>query len=204
MTTGKPVFHGSGPVFTILIAILLLGLSNPAGALNIAGSKHDLTGVIPGLTDICRACHGGAHNWLPGANGFGRIPRYVTQVYSSNTLDHTIDLSYINTMPSDAPLCLSCHDGSLADQTEYSYLKPLQGTKADLGTDLSNDHPVGFRFDATLDKGIKDPVIARVHFGSTGDAMWCSSCHEVHDPANVPFLVMSNANSALCKDCHIK
>lgn len=204
MTTATSAFHLRKIFFSAFFIGILLSFSSPTQALNIAGSKHDLSGVIPGLTDLCRACHGGAHNWLPGASGFGRIPRNVTKVYTSATMDHTIDLTYINTMPSDAPLCLSCHDGSLADNTDYSYLKPLQGTSADLGTDLSDDHPVGFRFDASLDSGIKNPTVAKVSFGSTGDAMWCSSCHEVHDPTNTPFLIMDNTNSALCKDCHIK
>ncbi|RMH43609.1 MAG: hypothetical protein D6694_06815 [Gammaproteobacteria bacterium] len=206
MISGTVAFLKRTAFFLTTIAILALFLGEPVPvfALKIANSKHDLTGVIPGLTDICRACHGGAHHWLPGSSGFGRVPRNVTKVYNSATMDHTTDLTYINTMPSDAPLCLSCHDGSLADSTEYSYLKPLQRTAADIGTDLSNDHPVGFRFDATLDKDLKMPLVARVNFGATKDAMWCSSCHDVHDPTYPPFLVMSNVGSALCMDCHTK
>ncbi|MEO6486324.1 MAG: cytochrome c3 family protein, partial [Thermoanaerobaculia bacterium] len=34
--------------------------------------------------------------------------------------------------------------------------------------------------------------------------MQCASCHNVHDPLNVPFLNISNAASALCTTCHIK
>jgi len=203
MATQKSAYHLKRLVFISTALILSLFCSTPSQALNIAGSKHDLTTgtfAIPGLTDICKACHGGAHNWLPGSGGFGRIPQLVTNVYSSSTMDHSIDLTYINTMPSDAPLCLSCHDGSLA----YAYLAPLDGTAADLGSDLSNDHPVGFRFNAALDADLKNPLTAKVDFGPSQDGMWCSSCHNVHDPTYPPFLVMSNSGSALCNDCHIK
>ena len=149
---------------------------------------------------MCRACHGGAHNWLPGAGGFGRVPQLVSQVYCRATMEHTPDLTYINTMPSDAPLCLSCHDGTLT----YAYLSALDGTSTDLGNDLSDDHPVGFHFDAALDLEIENPTTARVNFGASNDGMWCSSCHNVHDNTYPPFLVMSNSGSALCRDCHMK
>jgi predicted CXXCH cytochrome family protein len=34
--------------------------------------------------------------------------------------------------------------------------------------------------------------------------MWCSSCHDVHNNANAPFLNVANDGSALCLTCHVK
>jgi predicted CXXCH cytochrome family protein len=80
--------------------------------------------------------------------------------------------------------------------------------KANLGIDLTNDHPVGFSFADVLavDSGIQGPTDAavKVNFGTSGDQMWCSSCHDVHNNTNEPFLAMDNAGSALCLQCHNK
>jgi len=201
-----------GAITTIFLLAMLILFTTSGVAASIKNSKHDLRGVIPGMTDVCSACHGGAHHWIPGAPGMSREGQLITDVYNSATLDHSIDTTYINTPPSDAPLCLSCHDGTLAS-SKYPYLAStnIPGSDADIGAgpnglggDLSDDHPVGFIFNASLDKGIKDPTVAKVSFGQGGNAMWCASCHEVHDPTHVPFLIMDNTQSALCRDCHIK
>ena len=41
-------------------------------------------------------------------------------------------------------------------------------------------------------------------FGAGGDQVECASCHDVHDDTNEPFLIESNAGSAICVDCHNK
>jgi predicted CXXCH cytochrome family protein len=84
-----------------------------------------------------------------------------------------------------------------------------------LGTDLSNDHPISFSFDtalATADGGLKDPATASSGLGGTvnddlllGGKMECASCHDVHNSSNLSkLLVKSNAGSALCLTCHSK
>jgi predicted CXXCH cytochrome family protein len=91
-----------------------------------------------------------------------------------------------------------------------------------VGTDLSDDHPIGFTFDATLatdDGGLYDPtatdadVAARpgnidvaLLFGTGNDQMECASCHDPHqsDATATPFLRKSNSGSALCLTCHNK
>lgn len=190
--------------FFILMMVMQISISLGA---DIEGTKHDLVGVIPGLNDPCRACHGGAHHWLPGTQGLGRLSRDATNVYNSVTFDHDSQLTIetVNTLPSDIPLCLSCHDGAyVSAMGGTGELPDMQGSSADLTRDLRDDHPVGFHFDSSLDKEIKNPSIAKVSFGAEGDMMWCSSCHDVHDNSYPPFLVMANNKSALCFDCHIK
>jgi predicted CXXCH cytochrome family protein len=66
-----------------------------------------------------------------------------------------------------------------------------------------------FRFGITLAAGgdgifatVQDPLIGL--YGAGSAFVWCSSCHDVHDNANQPFLVMANTGSALCLGCHDK
>ncbi len=82
---------------------------------------------------------------------------------------------------------------------------------------LSNDHPISFDYPST-DNGlvaanpsgyVGDTAVRLFPNPSTGlpTSVECSTCHDVHNygsGAQQPFLVMSNANSALCLNCHIK
>ncbi len=70
--------------------------------------------------------------------------------------------------------------------------------------DLSNDHPVAFNWVDGI-TGIKRPANAEMlRRLLTNMRLECSTCHNVHDNAIPPFLVMSNSSSAMCLDCHIK
>ncbi len=79
-----------------------------------------------------------------------------------------------------------------------------------LGTDLSNDHPISFTYDAGLagtDGGLVTPasasqVVAGIPLYSA--KLECGSCHNVHNNANGDFLRVANTGSALCFKCHNK
>jgi predicted CXXCH cytochrome family protein len=114
-------------------------------------------------------------------------------------------------------LCLSCHDGTVALE---NFGGTTTGTHfisgaALLGTDLRNDHPVSFTYDAALasaDGGLKNPTTTPSGMGGTITAnmlfsgkMQCASCHDVHNSGGQPdLLVKSNNASALCLTCHSK
>jgi hypothetical protein len=101
---------------------------------------------------------------------------------------------------------------------------------ANIGTDLTNDHPISFTYDAALvtAKAGLNPTTT-VITGKTGviirtagtqdiatqmlfsSKLECASCHEPHQHgdsgtpgSNFPFLVMSNQGSQLCLTCHAK
>jgi predicted CXXCH cytochrome family protein len=123
-------------------------------------------------------------------------------------------------------LCLSCHDGALAvnsfgGTTGTTFLK---GT-LNLGKDLSNDHPIGFTYDATLvtNDGALHAVTSPLTIGLGGSKtrggtissnmlyagkVECASCHDVHntftDPTSGYLLKVSMQGSALCTTCHDK
>lgn len=79
-------------------------------------------------------------------------------------------------------------------------------------TELTNDHPIGFSYpDAQAEKtstNLHATIDARIKLFGASKTVECSTCHNPHADSNdatlVPFLVMSNANSALCLACHNK
>jgi len=97
-------------------------------------------------------------------------------------------------------LCGTCHDG----EGNYGH----NGSGTYLGTDLSNDHPIGIGFpDPGKDKDFNLPgslINGWTDVPLFNGKIECSTCHDVHDPQNVPFLNISNTKSALCSRCHKK
>ena len=196
----------------VLAAMLLFAGQAFAG---IAGTDHDLT-TAPQfgstITEICVYCHTphNADTTVSLAPLWNRtVVDSTGSVYNTATLNAVADLASVN--QTDAPLCLSCHDGSsltsaLVNPPNSGGAVPSDNITGDaaLGTDLSNDHPIGFNYVALngVDTEISQAAAA------TGlmfdNIMWCSSCHDVHDNSNVPFLQVSNAGSNLCLTCHIK
>jgi hypothetical protein len=131
-------------------------------------------------------------------------------------------------------LCLSCHDGTvavLAYGGNVGGMTLIEAAGADysavIGQDLSNDHPIGFVYDAAL--VAKDPTKLKptstavtIGLSSTrtgtiasmlldgGLKMECSSCHDVHNkftvatPSGRGLVKVSTGGSSLCVTCHIK
>ncbi len=202
-------------IFSLMVILSLAGLSF---AQNISGSAHDFSGETwnPG-GEICVVCHT-PHN---ADISVAEAPLWNHEVtaatftpYSSVTLTATVG------QPNNSSkLCLSCHDGTVAldnfgGQTGGTDF--LSGNDT-LGTDLSNDHPVSFTYDAALataDGGLFDPITqsSGVTVSGTidddlllGNMMECASCHDVHNGSGVAMLLKkSNAASALCLTCHNK
>ena len=185
---------------TALLVVVLIFFTSPSFA-DLSESAHDFGG--------CSICHS-VHNSAGGGGAiFVENPVDATDFYKSSTLDADVTLAGVNA--SDAPFCLTCHDGASIAKGQHAPLAPYITGNLDIGTDLSNDHPIGFVYDfaSSADSEIKvsgslsNPDM--VHFGPNRDQMWCSSCHDAHGGVpNTPMLVMSNDGSALCLECHIK
>jgi len=193
--------------FIVLVALVLL--SSPAFAL-IGGSSHDFSGQSWSGGEICIVCHT-PHN----ANTTVSNAPLWNHALSSNTYtlyDNTTATQ--NTTPAQpngvSLLCLSCHDGTVnVDAFGTSAgTAALTGT-ANLGTDLSNDHPVGIAYTtaiATTDGQLRDPATLPLNnVALFGGNVECASCHDVHNGfANPSLLVFTNAGSQLCLTCHTK
>jgi len=195
----------------------------------IIGSKHDFsatgTSDFAGTTtQVCVYCHAphAATTVTPLWNHTESAATYT--MYTSPTLDATMGTAPGNT----SKLCLSCHDGTVAidsfgGNTAPTGVKFSANSTKNLGTNLGNDHPIGFVYDTTLvgkDPGLADPATTNVTIGTSNTGllaakmlingqMECASCHDVHNSTSGTaqedkLLRISSAGSALCVACHRK
>ena len=197
----------------LLTILIMLAFASISFGQSISGTAHDFSNKTWNTSgEICVVCHT-PHNAIatvePLWNHELSVANYT--LYSSSTLDATVGQP-----DGSSKLCLSCHDGTVAVD---NFGGTTGGSSfivgdAELGTDLSNDHPVSFTYDdalATTDGGLNPPTSTNSGLGGTIDAdmlasnkVQCSSCHNPHDNTNGYFLVKSNAASALCLTCHNK
>ena len=198
----------------VLLAVMVLISSSAFAA--ISGTPHDLsTTNAAGSDEICVFCHT-PHGGGTDAPLWNRTSVSAGTMYTSNSFNGGVAS---NTM-GDSKLCLSCHSGTaiasaLLNPANAGQANPTSGltigVPANIGTDLSNDHPVGFLYTASDAVDVEIEPIASVNsagsgllFGTGDNEMWCSSCHDVHDNTNTPFLTVANGGSLLCLECHIK
>ncbi len=203
------------PLFSFLFSLFSCGSAALADE-SVVNSKHDLSARGPGSiravyeTQICIFCHT-PHNAAPQTPLWNREnPRTHYRIYQSSTTDARID------QPSGpSKMCLSCHDGSMAlgnvlsrPQTHPIVMtaRTIPPGTADLTNDLSDDHPIGFRYDRALsniDPEIRAPeVVTRdLPLGVHGE-MHCTTCHDPHNNELGDFLRISDQYSAICTTCH--
>ena len=198
----------------VFLACAGVGLVPVIGA-GIKGSSHDFTGSGWSYGQLCSPCHTPhrADTTVPGAPLWNHEVTTATYtVYSSPTLDATD----VGQPTGVSRLCLSCHDGTVAlDSFGGATGSSFVSAPSNVGTDLSNDHPISFTYDAGLaaaDGGLHDPTTAGSGLGKSIDEdllfnhrVECASCHDVHNTGGYPRLLrMNNTGSALCLTCHDK
>jgi predicted CXXCH cytochrome family protein len=200
----------------VSILIILLSSICSAQQVSIINSPHNLSASGPGTIrasseqEVCIFCHT-PHNSSPIQPLWNRnVPVNAYTVYSSNSLQ-----AHPGQPTGSSKLCLSCHDGTIAVGSVLSRNQPipmaggittLPPGHGNLGTDLSDDHPISFRYDSTLtaqDPKIKPPTMLpkQVRLDHNQE-MQCTSCHDAHNNAFGNFLVMDNTQSELCSSCH--
>ncbi len=196
---------------------------------DVVRSKHDLS-VSGGssvkaatMTEVCVFCHT-PHDANPSRPLWNHQPSAVANytTYGSSSFDSGTVAATYNTFagraapqPSgSAKLCLSCHDGTIAlGATINDGTIAMSGTgfvpaTANLGTDLSNDHPVSFARSTADTQVIDPPAGDAVKLEATTRFIQCASCHDPHtervDAATGKFLVKANRGSVICTSCHTK
>ncbi len=196
-----------------LISSLLVGGSAHAVG-NIAETVHNLSVTGPGqfksLNEdrICIFCHT-PHSAVPEAPLWNRR--------SSGSIGDQRRLTGASSAQPGGPsaVCLSCHDGTIALGDMVSNLREaavrdndLRGTfltgRSNLGTDLSNDHPVAIRYESgsiAIGGNLVPP--AGVGLPLPDGAVHCTSCHDPHDDSTPPFLHRPSLNGVLCTSCHV-
>ncbi len=199
-------------------SLAVLGLSWGAGAQQsgVVQSPHNLSASGPGHTralseqEVCIFCHA-PHNASPVRPLWNRtMPLDSYTIYASRALDATPGQP-----TGTSKMCLSCHDGTIALGAVVSRAGPiamsggvqtLTTSPSMIGTDLSDDHPVSFRYDSSLasrDPHIRPPstLPAEIKLDSGGE-LQCTACHDAHNNFHGNFLVMQNTHSELCLSCH--
>jgi predicted CXXCH cytochrome family protein len=207
-------WHGIG----LGAAALACGIGGLAWgqAQSVLDTKHNLSASGPGTIrasseqEICVFCHT-PHSSLGVKPLWNRrLPATAYTVYSSSSLD-----ANPGQPTGSSKMCLSCHDGTIAvgqilSRTDVISMSrgvsTLAGSPASLGTDLSDDHPISFRYTPSLalqDRSLADPglIDERVRLDANGE-MQCTTCHDPHDNSYGDFLVLDNQDSGLCRTCH--
>jgi len=180
---------------------------------DIAKTVHNLTPEGPGKqkesvkTGLCVFCHT-PHNGNPGRAMWNKdLPGISYQLYTSSTTR-----ADLRQPTGSSRLCLSCHDGFVAmgnllvpPPGDALKLGALTGPTV-LGTDLSDDHPISFVYDASLaakHPGLVDPgnLPKTLPLDST-KSMQCTTCHNPHESNRGKFLRMENVAGAMCLMCH--
>ncbi|MBW7989981.1 MAG: hypothetical protein FVQ84_08205 [Planctomycetes bacterium] len=185
----------------IMIFLIVVIIQIPARGV-VKGSPHDLSAISSG--DACSFCHT-PHGAQPKTPGWNRkLSTAVYTIYQSSSLE-----AKVGQPTGSSKMCLSCHDGTVAlTHTRKGspggvYITPGQ---ANLGTDLSDDHPISFVYSDSL--STKD---SQIRLASTlpdefkldrSGELQCTTCHTAHDNQYGDFLVMSNQRSAICVTCH--
>src|SRR3989338_1326057 len=114
----------------------------------ITGSEHDFSVNSWNPTgEICIVCHT-PHNASStiAPLWYHALTSSTFTVYSSPSLQATVGQPNAS-----SKACLSCHDGTVGlDAYGARPGTTLLTGSANFGTDLSNDHPISFTYDATL------------------------------------------------------
>lgn len=199
---------------TVLMSAAFAGLVVSSASAQIVGSAHDFSSMAWSGGEICLPCH------TPHFSNT-EFPRLWNHTMS--TASYTMhegaggqdDFDYRSRM------CLSCHDGTVAlDSFGGMNGSSYMPASANLGTDFTNDHPVGSDAQYPPDPqpswwsgAMRDPsqipsairLVAWDDNGTSRNVVGCTSCHNVHNRGGYNhMLVMSNSASALCLGCHIK
>ncbi len=131
-----------------LLVFIALSSSMVIAQNQIDGSPHDLTAVAGGKTS-CSFCHT-PHGALTGTPLWShKLSTAVYKIYQSSSLE-----ANVGQPTGSSKLCLSCHDGTVALAESVNSSSPggayINPGAANLGTDLSDDHPISFVYSAAL------------------------------------------------------
>ncbi|TAN42240.1 MAG: hypothetical protein EPN22_13030 [Nitrospirae bacterium] len=224
----------------VAISLLVTGIAM-AG---IKNSKHDLSSgstttsqksdvVGSGGTDqLCVFCHT-PHNATAGFNPlWNKSLNSTTYATYGTTINGTANVA--GTLSGVTKACLSCHDGvnainSVVNLGGAASNVKISGaaagavtiaTAGNLGTNLTNDHPVSLTYiagNASLRalSGTGSTSVVKVSANATAGTdlpvgsgaaakVECSSCHDPHGTGNGYFLRATTNQSNICLVCHNK
>lgn len=218
-------------VLPAVICVIAIGLVTQASYGGISGSAHDFGQFGWAKNQICLPCHT-PHNAIvrDAQNNIvgGPLWSHTLTAVTSYTLylDWQTGTTVSGAVDTNSRLCLSCHDGTVAVDSFFGGAGTQQLTGGLIGTDLSNDHPIGeaaiwwtttpgYMVDPSLRAAAGIMPLRRMADGRM--AVGCTSCHEPHNRRNTTGMLWVANNvpgttvdgravsgSLLCMNCHKK
>ncbi|HSN15566.1 MAG TPA: cytochrome c3 family protein [Anaeromyxobacteraceae bacterium] len=185
----------------ILVAFALAAVASTASA-TIAGSSHDLTTKAGATLGSCQYCHA-PHLWTVSNLGTGIAPLWNKNQTAALTAYTSATLKGVATPGMISRACLSCHDGASDLGAVVNGIVGNIGAiaaVANIGTDLTNDHPVGRPEPAGDATFVQTPAAPIALFAGNVE---CASCHEPHGAYGQPKFLRV-AITGLCAACHTK
>lgn len=201
-----------------LATLVLAGLASSASG-QIINSRHNFTSSGWSGGEICKPCH---------TPHFANSSAGQLWNHSLSTANYTLFEGATGTQDDFdrvSRLCMGCHDGTVALDAfggSSGTAGLTIGSQGNLGTDLSNDHPVGSTavYPTTTSTRF-NPQDASHNVVSTAGSLrlysWvdsagvekfvvgCRTCHDPHNRGNYGHMLrFSNQSSQLCLTCHIK
>lgn len=201
----------------LLLGAAVVALAGTGALGQISLSRHNFSSYGWSGGEICKPCH--TPHFGNTDVGFLWNHALTNATYTMHEGTGTAEAN----IDSRSRMCLGCHDGTVAldsfgGMTGTNFIGPL----GEIGTDLTNDHPIGS--DAiypTAPSTSYNPQDANHRVGTSpnqlrlrswinpsGTEEWvvgCSTCHTVHNTGNHGHMLrFSNASSQLCLTCHIK
>lgn len=221
----KNVFSFARTGRTVAAIAALMQVSVFPVTAGIRGSAHDFSQENWSDGEICGVCHtphnAGGETQAPLWNH--EISQTTYKLYSSETLHVVAQQPQPGGI---SRMCLSCHDGTIAVDSFGGNSGNMTITgRANLGADLSNDHPIGIEWaHQTQSAGslsclschkmtFNQETMAYEFAGQPGQELKffdrkveCPSCHDVHNVQvmDVKLLRKPLAGSELCLHCHPK
>jgi len=189
-----------------LTALAMIAGFSTASFASVADGAHNLGDNGFGTTEICIFCHT-PHNTTATEGPLWNRADNLTQTYALYGTGSSAATGVTS-------LCLSCHDGTtnvdaFGGAAGTALIQSIN-TAANVGTDLSNDHPVMIAYpsDWATTGDFNDPA------GLTGvdtpelfaNQVECASCHNPHEETvhGGYFLRAANDTSQMCLACHNK
>ncbi|HET7749122.1 MAG TPA: hypothetical protein VFK81_07065 [Terriglobales bacterium] len=214
-----------GLVVLVVAVTTTMGFAK-VGKSAIVGGPHDLrTELSGGSYALCNYCHiahkfsnvtapatAGPLLWNHTMSSKTTYGVYTSSTFSGYNTDIT-DLGSVAT-PTVSNLCLSCHDGTIAIDSWYSAVRTTQNSvfmPADRTvTDLTQQHPVNFTYNAALANaaGLLVPA-STTSVDGAGEIplfegkMQCATCHDPHNAKGIMTQAFPpQPSGTFCTYCH--